>query len=70
MTGDRHAVSAHSFVLGLLQAVAAVMGSKSISEAAVQTAEYDGNPLSLALQQLESSYLKQSKAIPHLSDLC
>ena len=48
--------------MGLLQAVADVMGSTAVSEAAVQTAEYDGSPLSLALQQLESSYLKQTKA--------
>ena len=47
--------------MGLLQAVASVLGAKAVSEVAVQTADYDGSPLSLTLQQLESSYLKQTK---------
>lgn len=68
--GEQQASSAQSFVLGLLQAVAEVMGSRAITEAAVQTAEYDGSPLSLALQQLESSYLKQSKVFLHLPCFC
>ena len=39
-----------------------VLGTKSVSEIAIQTAEYDGSPLSLALQQLEDTYLKQIQA--------
>ncbi len=39
-----------------------VLGTKSVSEVAIQTAEYDGSPLSLALQKLEDTYLKQSQA--------
>ena len=38
-----------------------VLGLKSVSEVGVQTAEYDGSPLSLALQKLEQTYLKQSQ---------
>ena len=39
-----------------------VLGTKSVSEIAIQTAEHDGSPLSLALQKLEDAYLKQSQA--------
>ncbi len=39
-----------------------VLGTKSVNEIAIQTAEYDGSPLSLALQKLEDTYLKQSQA--------
>jgi len=42
--------------------VTEVLGAKSVSEIAIQTAEYDGSPLSLALQRLEDTYLKQSQA--------
>lgn len=58
---DGQTFPAGSFVMGLLQAVTQVLGSKAVSETGVQTAEYDGSPLSLALQQLENSYLKQTK---------
>ena len=50
-----------AFAISLLQSVTEVLGRKSVSEVGVQTAEYDGSPLSLALQKLEQSYLKQSQ---------
>ena len=37
------------------------MGFKSVKEVAIQTAEYDGSPLSLALQKLEDTYLQHSQ---------
>ncbi|KAL0036198.1 hypothetical protein WJX79_007778 [Trebouxia sp. C0005] len=52
-------VSEPAFAISLLQSVTEVLGTKSVSEIAIQTAEYDGSPLSLALQQLEDTYLKQ-----------
>ena len=55
-----------AFAISLLQAVSEVLGLKAVSDAAIQTAEYDGSPLSLALQKLEESFLKQSK----VSELC
>ena len=46
-----------------------VLGTKSVNEIAIQTAEYDGSPLSLALQKLEDTYLKQSQVcFPVLHD--
>ena len=50
-----------AFVISLLQSVTEVMGLRSVSEVGVQTAQYDGSPLSLALQRLEETYLKQSQ---------
>ena len=50
-----------AFAVSLLQSVAEVLGQKSMSEVGIQTAEYDGSPLSLALQKLEETYLKQSQ---------
>ena len=50
-----------AFAISLLQSVTEVLGLKSVSEVGVQTAEYDGTPLSLALQKLEETYLKQSQ---------
>ncbi|KAL0053187.1 hypothetical protein WJX82_002174 [Trebouxia sp. C0006] len=55
------AVSEPAFAISLLQSVTEVLGTKSVSEIAIQTAEYDGSPLSLALQKLEDTYLKQSQ---------
>jgi hypothetical protein len=51
-----------AFAISLLQSVTEVLGTKSVSEIAIQTAEYDGSPLSLALQKLEDTYLKHSQA--------
>ncbi|KAL0029933.1 hypothetical protein WJX77_008191 [Trebouxia sp. C0004] len=50
-----------AFAISLLQSVTEVLGTKSVSEKAIQTTEYDGSPLSLALQKLEDTYLKQSQ---------
>ena len=50
-----------AFVISLLQSVTEVMGLRSVSEVGVQTAQYDSSPLSLALQKLEETYLKQSQ---------
>lgn len=50
-----------AFAISLLQSVTEVLGLKSVNEVGMQTAEYDGSPLSLALQKLEQSYLKQSQ---------
>lgn len=52
-----------AFAVSLLQSVTEVMGLKSVSEVGIQTAEYDGSPLSLALQKLEETYLKQSQVM-------
>lgn len=50
-----------AFAISLLQSVTEILGQKRVSEVGVQTAEYDGSPLSLALQKLEQTYLKQSQ---------
>ncbi len=55
-------VSEPAFAISLLQSVTEVLGTKSVSEVAIQTAEHDGSPLSLALQKLEDTYFKQSQA--------
>ena len=47
--------------MSLLQSVTEVLGSKRMTEVGIQTAEYDGSPLSLALQKLEETYLKQTQ---------
>lgn len=50
-----------AFVISLLQSMTEVLGLRNVSEIGVQTAQYDGSPLSLALQKLEEMYLKQSQ---------
>lgn len=50
-----------AFVISLLQSVTEVLGLRNMSEVGVQTAQYDGSPLSLALHKLEETYLKQSQ---------